>query len=187
MKKKYTGHFLYFIFGYTQVPFGSLMYVEEEKTTSMTAVNFLLPLAGRLVQFRRFMENLERVFVNGEQNASLTVLYFTDEGTNDTDHKTIFNAMADKHPALKLKWINMEGRFSRALALTMGASQFDKTELLFFCDVDLEFDRGFMDRCRSNALLDKQVSTSFFRTRSFESLFCFSAPLFFLEWCPGLD
>lgn len=116
------------------------------------------------------MKNFERVCLSGEQNASLTLLYFTEEGTNnDTEHKTIFNAMADKYPALKLKWINMEGRFSRALALTMGASQFEKTELLFFCDVDLEFDDSFMDRCRSNALLDKQVSSyiivilSFFR------------------------
>ena len=135
------------------------MYVEEERTPPTKSINFLLPLAGRLVQFRRFMANFERVCVNGEQNASLTVLYFTEEGTNnETDHKTIFNEMADKHPTLKLKWINMEGRFSRALALTMGASQFDKTELLFFCDVDLEFDGGFMERCRSNALLDKQVS-----------------------------
>lgn len=133
------------------------MFVEQEIPTHQTAVNFLLPLAGRLVQFKRFMKNFERVCAKGEENASLTVLYFTEEGTNDTDHRTAFYAIRDKYPALKLKWIDMEGRFSRALALTMGASQFDKESLLFFCDVDLEFDNGFMERCRSNAALDKQV------------------------------
>ncbi|XP_066925648.1 chondroitin sulfate synthase 1-like [Clytia hemisphaerica] len=142
---------------YLQQPFTSLMYAEDEQTRVQEPINFLLPLAGRLVQFKRFMGNFERICLHQEEKASLTILYFPDEGHNSTEHKIIFESLKEKYTRANLKWINMEGRFSRALALTVGVAQFDKTSLLFFCDVDLEFDSAFMERCRSNTILDQQI------------------------------
>jgi len=142
---------------YLQQPFGSLMYAEDASLGAGVAVNFLLPLAGRLIQFKRFMENFEKTFLDVDEKVSLSILYFADGSLNDTEHRTIFDATAHKYPNTKLKWISMEGRFSRALALSMGVAQHDKTSLLFFCDVDLEIDTGFLKRCRSNTVRNKQI------------------------------
>lgn len=142
---------------YLQQPFGSLVYAEDMSAGLSDTVNFLLPLAGRLVQFKRFMRNFERTCLEKEEKVSLSVLYFVDGSMNDTEHRTIFDAIAKKYPDTKLKWIGMEGRFSRALALSMGVAQHEKTSLLFFCDVDLEFDVGFLKRCRGNTVRNKQI------------------------------
>lgn len=151
---------------YLQQPFANLMYAEDSIAFDST-VNFILPLAGRLEQFKRFMKNFEQVCLTATQSSSsqnsgqngkvsLMVLYFA-EHAPEKEHKDLFTRVKEKNPNINMKWINMEGRFSRALALTVGAAQHDKSSLLFFCDVDLEFNAEFLSRCRANTIKSKQV------------------------------
>jgi len=125
-------------------------------------VHFILPLAGRLLQFERFMRNFERIALTGRKLeggnpiASLLVLYFSDV-SSPTEHIRIFRSYKKRYPKASFEWIEMDGKFSRSLALTMGASQYDKKSLLFFCDVDLEIREDFLSRCRHNTRKGKQV------------------------------
>lgn len=141
---------------YLQQPFGSLMYAEDMNQIVGT-VNFILPLAGRLKQFKRFMKNFKQVCLDRDEKVSLTILYFPDQRINDTEHRLLFSAMKNEFPRYNLKWINMDGHFSRGLALTVGVAQHHKESLLFFCDVDLEFNHEFLSRCRGNTIVNKQV------------------------------
>ena len=140
---------------YLQQPFGNLIYAIE-KSDLNSAVNFILPLAGRMAQFERFMENYENVVLKGGEKATLLVLYFT-EVSPAAEHVKLYERYRKKYPEAKLNWIEMNGQFSRSLALTMGASQFHPNSLLFFCDVDVAFTAAFLERCRRNTVKEKQV------------------------------
>lgn len=149
---------------YLQQPFGNLMFAQDNIDFDNT-VNFILPLTGRLPQFKRFLKNFENVCLRNSgttlsghtrEQVSLMVMYFAEQSP-EKEQKALFTQLKEKYPGVKMKWINMEGRFSRALALTVGAAQHGKSSLLFFCDVDLEFNAGFLSRCRGNTIKSKQV------------------------------
>ena len=67
------------------------------------------------------------------------------------EHKAIMKKYQDKFPQAGLIWLDVEaGNFSRGIALSLAADEFDKTALLFLYDVDLRFSKEFTDRCRMN-------------------------------------
>lgn len=102
------------------------------------------------------MNVFEEICLNTRENVKLLVVYFAAESTGH-EHKQILKTYQAKHPEAELLWIEANGTFSRGLALTLGANQFDGKSLLFFCDVDLVFDAGFLHRCRKNTILGQQV------------------------------
>jgi len=53
--------------------------------------------------------------------------------------------------------LNVDEDFNRGRALNLGANLCNRLDLLFFMDVDILFDQGTLDRCRANAIPDKQV------------------------------
>lgn len=140
---------------YLQQPFGNLVYSMDDVALD-TTVHFILPLTGRLGPFRTFMANYEEVCLKRNQKTSLIILYFIEVSPSE-EHMRIFKYYKDKYPKSALDWIDMQGQFSRSLALTLGSAQYEKSSLLFFCDVDLQFTSGFIDRCRANTILSRQV------------------------------
>ena len=90
------------------------------------------------------------------RKSTLIILYFVDV-SDSSEHRKLYKKYTDKYPSASLEWIDMQGQFSRSLALTLGSAQFPKNALLFFCDVDLHFTQGFVDRCSANTVQDKQV------------------------------
>ncbi|XP_066301800.1 chondroitin sulfate synthase 1-like [Branchiostoma lanceolatum] len=58
---------------------------------------------------------------------------------------------------VRSRYVEAEGEFSRAVGLDMGARQLPPDALLFFCDIDVDFDQGFLQRCRNNAEIGQQV------------------------------
>lgn len=140
---------------YLQMPFGNLVYTEDIRPTKET-VNFILGLSGRLIPFKRFMVTFEDVLLKKKAKVSLVVAYFSEKEPG-TKQRRIFDSLKKKYPDIFLKWIDMEGHFSRALSLSVGSAQHEKTSLLFFCDVDLVISAEFVDRCRANTIRGKQV------------------------------
>ncbi|XP_057307285.1 chondroitin sulfate synthase 1-like [Hydractinia symbiolongicarpus] len=140
---------------YLQQPFGDMMH-SSQKISLQKKIHFILPLAGRLEQFKKFMHTYEKVCLRHRELTTLVVLYFNDVASPDK-HFELYKKYKKKYPTASLEWINMKGRFSRALALTMGASQYEKSALLFFCDVDLDFNFDFLTRCRANTILGRQL------------------------------
>lgn len=102
------------------------------------------------------MKVFEDVCLRTRENVKLLVVYFPTESPPD-EHKEVIRNYQTKHPEAELLWIEANGTFSRGLALSLGANQFEQNSLLFFCDVDLVFDGGFLHRCRKNTILGQQV------------------------------
>ena len=149
----YTSQKRYF---YTQQPFGNLVYKTEPLDDMVPYVHFIVPLAGRLETFRRFMKNFELVCLIARQRVKLVVAYSSFVSFSD-EHKVIITEYQDKYPEAELIWLDVPGNFSRGIALSLAADKFDQTALLFLCDVDLIFNLEFIDRCRMNTALGKRV------------------------------
>lgn len=141
---------------YLQQPFGNLVFYSEPAITSIATIHFILPLAGRYETFVRFLDTFEKVVLQKHENVKLLIVYFPSV-EDPKRHKLLMEKYRKLYPAADLLWIEAMGDFSRGLGLTLGANQFDKASLLFFCDVDLIFDGEFLNRCRSNTILGKQV------------------------------
>ena len=142
---------------YLQQPFGNTIYsIDPNESNHKEIVNFILPLSGRFSTFVNFMKTFENICLKKNIESTLTIVYFN-SGTPSTEHANLISELKKKYPLYNFRWLEMEGVFSRGLGLTMGAAQLEKNSLLFFCDVDLEFDEGFITRCRMNSKLGKQV------------------------------
>lgn len=141
---------------FLQLPFGNMVYRAEPLLKEVPSVHFILPLTGRIGTFRRFMKNFEDVCLKRRENAKLLVVYFPSV-TPAHEHKTVMKDYQTRYPEADLLWLEAIGDFSRGLALSLGANQFDKSALLFFCDVDLVFNAEFLYRARMNTILGQQV------------------------------
>ncbi|XP_068721554.1 chondroitin sulfate synthase 3-like [Montipora capricornis] len=141
---------------HTQLPFGNLLHSAEPMTDTSSYVHFLVPLEGRLETFRRFMKNFEEICLKPRLMVKLVVAYSSHVSSPD-QHKAILKKYQDKYPFADLIWIDVAGSFSRGIALSLAADQFDRSALLFLCDVDLVFSKAFVDRCRMNTALGRRV------------------------------
>uniref|UniRef100_A0A6A7G7Z9 Hexosyltransferase n=2 Tax=Hirondellea gigas TaxID=1518452 RepID=A0A6A7G7Z9_9CRUS len=193
--------------GYLQVPFGPL-YVRElpslqHSITSaenpqgyatrlgssaaaaaggsvpdMQTVHFILPLAGRHSTFLRFTKNYERVVLQKQEAATLTVVYYSSSSSEanvngrlwegfasaaDTDDLHLFlnviKMLTLKYPAAVLTLVKGKGQFSRASALQFGAEQgfLSSSDILFCVDVDMAFTDALLHRIRLHTRRGKQV------------------------------
>ncbi|XP_020610208.1 chondroitin sulfate synthase 1-like [Orbicella faveolata] len=141
---------------YTQQPFANLRYTTEPLARMPPYVHFIVPLEGRLETFRRFMKNFELVCLKVLQRVKLVVAY-SSSVSSPHEHKVIMKEYQEKYPEAELIWLDVAGTFSRGIALSVAATKFDQTALLFLCDVDLIFNLEFIDRCRLNTALGKRV------------------------------
>ena len=141
---------------HTQLPFGNLLYGPEPLSNTSPYVHFLVPLEGRLETFRRFMKNFEEICLKPLLKVKLVVAY-SSSVSSPHEHKVILKEYQDRYPLADLVWIDVAGNFSRGIALSLAADEFDQAALLFLCDVDLIFTKKFIDRCRMNTALGKQV------------------------------
>lgn len=141
---------------HTQLPFGNLLYRAEPLSDVTPYVHFLVPLEGRLDTFRRFMKNFEEVCLKPQLRVKLVVAY-SSSVSSPREHKAIMRQYQWKYPLAGLVWLDVAGNFSRGIALSLAADEFDRTALLFLCDVDLIFSKEFVDRCRTNTVLGKRV------------------------------
>ncbi len=142
---------------HVQKAFGNLIYTSRSiDTTELPLLNIILPLAGRLEVFKRFLMNFERTVLMKNEKVRLLVMYFP-KVSNEKEHKRILESYRKKYSKFDVLWINVKGNFSRGLALQLGVGKLRPDSLLFFCDVDLVFDVEFLNRCRLNTVKGKRV------------------------------
>lgn len=141
---------------HSQRPLGNVLYRAEPVYDMFPYVHFLVPLEGRLETFRRFMNNFEQVCLKPLLRVKLLVAYSSSVSSPD-EHKAVLKEYQDKYPLAGLTWLDVPGNFSRGIAMMLAADQYERTALLFLCDVDLIFSKEFIDRCRMNTALGKQV------------------------------
>jgi hypothetical protein len=143
--------------GNVQQSFGNPIYTSKRTDMSkLPFVNIILPLAGRIEAFKRFLANFERIVLMKDEKVRLLIMYFPDV-SNNKEHIRILESYKQKYSNFDVRWENVRGNFSRGLALHLGIVQPRPDSLLFFCDVDLEFNVEFLNRCRLNTVKGKRV------------------------------
>lgn len=112
---------------------------------------------ARVETFKQFMETFAEVCIQSDHRIYLTIVYF---GTEDqAEILTILKHVASTHNYTDYKFIAKDNEeFSRGVGLFTGAEAWEKGNvLMFFCDVDIYFDQGFLNRCRMNAEPGRKV------------------------------
>lgn len=119
-------------------------------------VNIILPLAGRLPSLMRFMDMLEKDILSSEDAISLLVVNFPD-AEKDSEIQIFMKEKQERNAKFRVGILNVNGTFSRALALQKGAGIYPSDALLFLVDVDMAFDMEFLERMRGNTRLRKMA------------------------------
>uniref|UniRef100_A0A6P4FEV5 Hexosyltransferase n=1 Tax=Drosophila rhopaloa TaxID=1041015 RepID=A0A6P4FEV5_DRORH len=119
---------------------------------------FVLPIAGRLGTFERFLRTYERVCVRGEQHCDLLVVIFglpEDLG----DHLQLLHDLRGRHVYQQVNWIQRSTAFSRGVALDVAArsSYIRQEDIILFIDVDMVFEVETLQRVRMHTQRGKQV------------------------------
>ncbi|XP_050695418.1 chondroitin sulfate synthase 1-like isoform X2 [Eriocheir sinensis] len=114
-------------------------------------IYFILPLAGRLKTFQRFMDNFKSVCLEREENVVLVVVSFQPPlGEEDTrDHmEALVSSLHLDFPKTDMTVLQANTSFSRAMALELGANLCKESDLMLFIDVDMTFTAATLDRVR---------------------------------------
>lgn len=120
-------------------------------------VNVIVPLYGRLENFKRLLKNIESICLQVDEKIRLAVILFESDQEEVSESKMFFEDFVRRYPSYELHMIDASGPFSRALALELGSKAFPLDSLLFFVDVDIVFEVGVMDRIRLNTIRSQQV------------------------------
>lgn len=168
--KKYRGRKMMFPVrrhAYLQQAFGPLAIRDSPQTSVRSkTISFILPLAGRLAVFRRFMENLKRVCIEPDEDVKLVVVLYPTNEPGDPFNEIKQLAETYRQQAsvagkkFRLQLIEKTGEtFARASAIEEGVEAQPKGVdcLLVLIDVDMIFDGQTLDRIRRHTVAGRQV------------------------------
>lgn len=124
---------------------------------SKTVVNMIVPLSGRISAFKRFIATFKEIHAK-DANIKLLFVVFRDRDQSKLDgceYKQIISNLSSD--GLPVSFVKLSGQFSRAAGLQYGSNIFKPNDLLFFIDIDLQFDEKVFQRIRRNTIQGKQV------------------------------
>ena len=130
-------------------PFSNLELVDSVETvdTSKEPINLILPLSGRLENFKIFLKRFADVCVRWDARVFLTVVYFGEKGKEEL--RGMLEDFENKEKFKGYKLIFAQRPFSRGAGLQKGVLAWEKgNNIMFFCDVDVLFTPDFLERCR---------------------------------------
>ncbi|CAG2186703.1 CHSY [Mytilus edulis] len=126
---------------------------------SLEIIHFIVPLAGKIPVFKRFMQNYEEVCLKNKEMTQLHIAVFNSE-SNSSSIKSLMNIVGQyqkRYGGVDIEVIYADGKFNRAKALDIGMSRLNEDSLLFFIDVDILFDKFALFRIRYNTIKNIQV------------------------------
>lgn len=135
---------------------------------SKKLINFILPLSGGSKNeraFRLFLSSFESIVVNDDSGqAAALIIVFQGMSTDFAQFNVLVKEFKQRTKFEAIKFVQEKqansGGFSRSKAIKLGIDSLNCDPddcLLFLCDVDVLFDRNFLDLCRSNAVRGKRV------------------------------
>ena len=136
-----------------------LLLPQSPKIPALEPINFVLTLAGRLGNYKRFLGYWESACFPSESCTLTVVLFSTGNSSLDRKNETeeFFEALSRRHPSTTMRLLHAKGAFSRGIGIELGASYYPLNALLFICDVDLVFTSALLDRIRRNTESSKLV------------------------------
>ncbi|XP_037082858.1 chondroitin sulfate synthase 1-like [Pollicipes pollicipes] len=140
---------------YLQQAFGMPEARSVPRQDSSIVVNVVVAVSGKVKQFQRFCDNLERVGLDG-----IRVIFVFHENAVPED---VRNATVARLQAMQTRYANAisivpsSRPFDRASSLMLGASLLTDDDLILFMDVDVLFDHDAVDAVRQSVIKGKQV------------------------------
>ncbi|KAL7745193.1 hypothetical protein ACLKA6_008244 [Drosophila palustris] len=127
-------------------------------TTPPDKIVFVLPIAGRLATFERFLLTYERICIDASQHCDLLVVIF---GPLEqlTEHLQLLTDLRSRHIYKQINYIQRNGQFSRGVALDIAArsSYIQQQDIILFIDVDMVFGVETLQRVRMHTQRGRQV------------------------------
>nr|WNN25237.1 chondroitin sulfate synthase 1 [Sinonovacula constricta] len=122
-------------------------------------VHFIVPLAGKVREFDRFMKNYEDICLRTRENSQMHVVLFTKNSFPDEVEEIlkIVGQYQKKYGGELLEVLEADGDFARAKALDLGAKQCSDDDLLFCVDVDILLTADSLNRIRLNTIQNVQI------------------------------
>ena len=117
-------------------------------------VNIIVPLSRVGTRLKEFLTLYEKQVLKTQENVMLYLIVFEEEVSAVNEAIAPF---LQKYTAANVTVVSLEGQFSRGKALNFGMEQLSSDDLAFLCDVDMTFDRQFLDRCRLNTKQGRRV------------------------------
>lgn len=140
-------------------------------------IHFILPLAGKVREFDRFMNIFEEICLSRKENAQMHIVLFTENSSSQEveDILNIVGKYQSKYGGHLLEVIEAEGDFARAKALDLGAKQCSLNDLIFCVDVDIILTFESLNRIRLNTIQGTQVYYPVVFSQYDPSVICASA------------
>ncbi|KAH7643770.1 chondroitin sulfate synthase 1-like protein [Dermatophagoides farinae] len=126
-----------------------LLHLEDKP---VDIVNVIVPLAGRILTFKRFVRNFIQVY-RQDDRLTLTVVLFPNHSNQTVSEIEIIM----KEFSGTKNILQVDGKFSRGTALQQSSLLFNNSSLLFFLDVDMLFTEQVLHRVRRNTIFKQQV------------------------------
>ncbi|XP_073829400.1 chondroitin sulfate synthase [Musca autumnalis] len=133
----------------------------SSRTSSVGAnskIVFVLPIAGRLSTFKRFLDTYEKVSIAEDKNCDLLVVIF---GSPDEirEHLELLQQLKSRNIYQQINYIQRQEDFSRGVALDTAArsSYIQDDNIILFIDVDMVFKLETLQRIRMNTIQGSQV------------------------------
>ena len=127
-------------------------------------VNFVVPTAAVSKGFQRFMISFENTFLarNPPELVSLLVILYSDGKVRKYSKNlfattTLLQLYKKKYPNADLRLVTTNRPFSRKESIELASKEHPSFELLFLADIHIDFSHQFLERCRMNAIENKQV------------------------------
>ncbi|XP_063431680.1 chondroitin sulfate synthase 1-like [Mytilus trossulus] len=192
---------------YLRQPFGEVEFIEDPLTASsdieykvsnspftfssfgqgrqsVEIIHFILPLAGKVPVFKRFMQNYANVCLTNKETTQLHIVVFNSESDSSSVKSVIgmVRQYQKRYGGADIEVIYADGPFNRAKVLDLGMSQLSENSLLFFIDVDILFDRDALLRIRYNTIKNIQVYYPIVFSQYTPSLICFNSDSCDTKW-----
>ena len=136
----------------------------SDATYKTTKVNFVIPTPSISRAFQRFMISFENSFLARkppELVGLLVILYsdgkFRNYGKDTYAVITLLDLYKKKYPEADLRLISTRRPYSRKESIELASKEYPTYELLFLADIHVDFSQQFLERCRMNALENRQV------------------------------
>jgi chondroitin sulfate synthase len=154
---------------------------KSDETGTPTKIVLIVPLSGRLATFERFLQayffscdhlgrRMGKAQSKGafpEWNLNLVVVYFGTDDEKENFHNLVSsyrqNRSESKNSSLsgtscQIRVVQVDGEFSRGIALETGISQCNDNDLLVLIDVDIVFSPRFIEKVLLNTIQGEQVN-----------------------------
>ena len=134
-------------------PFLPNVTVEADKDDLSEVVNVIVPISNSNGKCIKFIQT----YLKKSLKNSVHLILIVYKKSDFEKMKEKVNLITNKYKRASITVIKGKGRFSRAKALHQGISILKRSELAFFCDVDMNIESHFFDRCRRNTIQGTQV------------------------------